>query len=218
MRLEPLREAVAEGGRRLLASGLVRLTEGNLSARDPASGLVAISPSGIPYGRVHAAQVALVDLAGRVVEGQARPSSELAMHLEVYRRRGDVGAVVHTHSVAATSLAVLGREVPAVHYAIAPLGDVIRVAPYALFGTERLARLAAGTLGDSNAVLLANHGVLVAGADLEQALEHAATVEYLAELYSRAVHLGVPVVLPPEALAEVRSQVEALGYGRPPDR
>ena len=205
MRLEAVRAAIAEAGRELERAGLVQGTAGNLSVRDRPSGTVAISPSAVPYGRVQAADVVLV---GRddADESPHRPSSELAMHMAVYAARDDVGAVVHTHSPWATTWAVLGREIPAVHYVIAEIGDRVRLAPYATYGTAELAESASRTLGESGGVLLASHGVLTAGPDLDTAVERARIVEFLAEVWWKAVQVGEPVILPPEELERVRAQ------------
>jgi L-fuculose-phosphate aldolase len=210
-----LRAAVAAGGRRLVAAGLVESTSGNLSVRALPGGPVAISPSALAYDRVTAADVVLVELDGGVVDGHRTPSSELGMHLAVYRRRADVGAVVHTHSPWATTWAVLGREIPAVHYVIASIGHRVRVVPYATFGSGELAGMAAEVLGDDNAVLLGNHGVLAVGADLEAALENAVRVEFLAEVYWKACQIGEPVVLPDEEIDRVRERMAAMPRDRP---
>jgi L-fuculose-phosphate aldolase len=214
VRLQALREAVADGGRRLVAARLVESTSGNLSVRDR-GGQVAISPSALAYARVTPADVVLVEPDGQVADGQRPPSSELGMHLEVYRRRPDVGAVVHTHSPWATTWAVLGREIPAVHYVIASIGHRVRVAPYATFGSGELAGLAATTLGGDNAVLLGNHGVLAVGTDLEAAFENAVRVEFLAEVYWRASQVGEPLILPDEEIDRVRRRLAAMPRDRP---
>ncbi|HZD75299.1 MAG TPA: class II aldolase/adducin family protein [Actinomycetota bacterium] len=213
MRLEALRAAVVDAGRELERARLVEGTSGNLSARDPGTGTIAITPSSVEYRRIHPADVLLVDGDGNLEEGPHEPSSELSMHLAVYRGRPDVGAVVHTHSRWATTWAVLGREIPAVHYVIASIGYAVRVAPYATFGTAALARNAVSTLGADNAVLLASHGVLAVGADLRFALENAVRVEFLAEVYWKASRVGVPVVLPPEEIDRVRAQAAAKRTG-----
>ena len=208
MRLDAIRAAVAEAGRELERAGLVQGTSGNLSVRDPASETVAITPSAVPYRRIRPADVLLVGPGG-VESGRHRPSSELAMHLAVYQARPDVGAVVHTHSPWATTWAVLGREIPAVHYVIASLGNCVRIAAYATYGTAELAEGAVRTLGADNAVLLASHGVLTVGGDLDSAVENALQVEFLAELYWKAVQVGEPTILPPHELERVRAQTLA---------
>jgi len=208
VRLEAIRAAIAEAGRELERAGLVQGTSGNLSVRDLASGTVAITPSAVPYPRIHPADVLLVGPSG-VEEGLHRPASELAMHLAIYRARSDVGAVVHTHSPWATTWAVLGREIPAVHYVIAPVGNCVHVAPYATYGTEELADGAVRALGADNGVLLAGHGVLTVGTDLGAAVEHAMRVEFLGEVYWKAVQVGEPTILPPYELDRVRAQTLA---------
>lgn len=201
-----LRAAVARAARRLAASGLNVGTAGNVSAR-LGRGLVAITPSAMAYVAMAADDVVVVDTDGRVVNGRRGPSSELPMHLAIYEARPDVGAVVHTHSVFATAFAAAGRPIPAVHYAIAPLGDEIRVAPYATFGTAELARSITTTLADDNAVLIASHGAVAVGPDLHVALERAMTVEYLAELAYRATALGGAVPFDGRELERVREQL-----------
>lgn len=223
MRLEALRAAIADAGRELERARLVEGTSGNLSARDPGGGTVAITPSSVEYRRIHPADVLLVDAHGNLEEGLHEPSSELSMHLAVYRRRPDVGAIVHTHSRWATTWAVLGQEIPAVHYVIASIGYRVRVAPYATFGTEELARNVVATLAADNAVLLASHGVLAVGADLRAAFENAVRVEFLAEVYWKAGRIGAPPLLAPEEIDRVRAQAAAKRTGasvpeRLPDR
>jgi L-fuculose-phosphate aldolase len=218
VRLEALRAAVADAGRELERARLVEGTSGNLSARGPDGGSIAITPSSVEYRRIHPADVLLVDGDGNLQEGLHAPSSELSMHLAVYRERPEVGAVVHTHSPWATTWAVLGREIPAVHYVIASIGYSVRVAPYATFGTEALASNVVATLGGDNAVLLASHGVLAVGADLRAAMENAVRVEFLAEVYWRASRVGAPVVLPPEEIDRVRAQAAKRAGGSSPGR
>jgi L-fuculose-phosphate aldolase len=206
-----LRGAVAAAALRLLEGGLLRGTAGNLSARS--GGLVAVTPSGVDYRRLDPGSVPVVDLDGRQVEAPLAPSSELPLHLAVYRARPDVGAVVHTHSRFATTFAVLGEELPAVHYLLAHAGRRVRVAPYATFGSGELADACVAALAGDRAVLLANHGVVAVGADLERALLAAEAVEEVAELCWRARCLGAPVVLPDAEMDRVARAFE--GYGRP---
>ena len=206
-----VRERVVEAGVRLLDAGLVRGTAGNVIARAGGE-LVAITPSGVDYRRLRAADVPVLALDGRVVAGGLRPSSELPMHLAVYRARPDVGAVVHTHSPFATTFAALGEEVPGVHYAVALAGRRVRVAPYATYGTEALAERGVAALGGDRAAA-ANHGVLAAAAGLELALAVAEAVEFTAEVCWRARCLGVPNVLPDDELDRVAAAF--ADYGQP---
>jgi L-fuculose-phosphate aldolase len=207
---------VAETCRELLATGLVRGTSGNVSVRDRATGAIAITPTGLTYPGMAADDVAVLGPDGDQLDGALKPTSELALHLAVYRDRPDVGAVVHTHSMFATTFAVLGEPVPPVHYLIVRAGESVPVAPYARYGTAELAESCVATLGAGFAVLLANHGVVAVGADLGAAMAVAEAVEYTAELAWRARQAGVPRLLDADRLAAVREAF--AGYGQPTGR
>jgi L-fuculose-phosphate aldolase len=204
--VDEARRQVAAVARRARALGLTVGSAGNVSQR-LADGRVAITPSHLPYERLRPADVPVVDAEGRVVVGDRRPSSETPLHLAIYRARDDVAAVVHTHSPFATLWAVLGVPLPAHHYAIAALGGEVPIAPYATFGTTALARSLVTTLGTGGAALIAHHGAVAVGPDLETALEGAETVEFLAALAYRARLLGGAPVLSPEELERVREQL-----------
>jgi L-fuculose-phosphate aldolase len=210
------RSAVVRACHELLATGLVRGTSGNVSVRDPASGTIAITASGLAYPGMRDSDVAVLGPDGAKLDGALEPSSELALHLGVYRARPDVGAVVHTHSMFATTFAVLGEPIPPVHYLIVRAGEAVPVAPYARYGTAELAESCVRTLGAGFAVLLANHGVVAVGADLGAAMAVAEAVEYTAELAWRARQLGVPQLLDAGQLAAVRTAF--AGYGQPAAR
>ncbi len=211
MLLEASRAQVALAARRLVTDRLVTGTSGNVSARDPESGHVAITPSGVSYADLAVDDIVLVDASGSVVDGDWLPSSELPMHLAVYRRRPEVMAVVHTHSPHATAFAACGREIPAIHYDIAAIGNPIRVAPYATYGTDELADNAARSMGTDQAVLLQNHGVLAVGATVEHAYRVAQKVEYLAEVYLLALRLGEPTILSHDEIEKVQSRLKSHG-------
>ncbi|MDJ0804753.1 MAG: L-fuculose-phosphate aldolase [Desulfobacterales bacterium] len=214
MLLAEERQAVVDGGNAMLRAGLTTGTGGNLSRVCRRRGLVAISPSGLDYPTMRPEDVSLVDLDGRRVEGAYRPSSELGFHLALYGRRPEVGAVVHTHSVYATTLACLGWELPAVHYLVGFAGRKVPVAPYATFGTDELAANVAETLGTAfNAVLLANHGLVAVGEDMRAALNTAAEVEFVARIYYQARCAGAPVILPEHEMDVVIQKFKA--YGKP---
>src|SRR5256885_129930 len=182
--LERERETVAAAARRLAADGLVLGTSGNVSAR--AGEHVAITPTGAVLGEVEPGQVTVVDLEGRVVDGELAPPSEADMHLGVYRRY-DAGAVVHTHAPVATALScVLADELPCVHYEMLLLGGPVRIAPYAVFGTPELAASVLEALEGRTVALLANHRTVALGADLEGALRATQLLEWAAEAYWRA--------------------------------
>ena len=214
MLLAEERQAVVDGGNAMLRAGLTTGTGGNLSRVCRRRGLVAISPSGLDYPTMRPEDVSLVDLDGRRVEGLYQPSSELGFHLALYGRRPEVGAVVHTHSVYATTLACLGWELPAVHYLVGFAGRKVPVAPYATFGTDELAANVAETLGTAfNAVLLANHGLVAVGEDMRAALNTAAEVEFVARIYYQARCAGAPVILPEHEMDVVIQKFKA--YGKP---
>jgi L-fuculose-phosphate aldolase len=214
-RTSALRRRIVEVCLELERLGLLDLTAGNVSARvdDDA---IAITPSGIPYGETHPDDVVVCALAdGATVEGSCRPSSELALHRAMYAARPETGAVVHTHSPYATTFAVLGEPIPAVHYMIARLGvSEVPVVAYATYGTEQLARNALGTLdGEAKALLLANHGTLALGADVDDAAINARVLESLAAVCWRARTIGEPRVLPADEIARVRERHR--DYGQP---
>lgn len=206
-----IREIVANAAKKMSELGLAGGTAGNVSGR-AADGRIAITPTGVPYESMTAEQVCVVNLDGKVVAGELKPSSELPMHTAVYGIRPDVGGIVHTHSLYATSFAVAGRPIEAVHYVIATIGDEIPVIPYYLYGSEALAKGVTDALTSHQGVLLGNHGVLALGTDVPQALYHAETIEYLAQLQLLAEQAGPPQVLTQAQLAEVRERFS--GYGQ----
>ncbi len=210
------RRLVLQVAQATLRNGLVRGTSGNVSMRDTETGLIAITPSGISYDACVEDDIVIVDLKGRIIDGERIPSSELPMHLQVYRDHDWVNGVVHTHSIFATTLSTLARPIPAVHYLIAGIGAEIPVAPYATYGTEDLARGASAMLGEScRATLLQNHGVLAVGRTLDEAYANAETVEFLAELYLRALAVGEPVILPYDEILRVREKFKTYGQVAP---
>ncbi len=210
MRLQLGREQVVRYCRKLAASSLASGTSGNVSVFDRAAGLMAISPSSMDYDDMLAADVVLMDLDGNVLESERRPSTEWGMHLACYRARADINAVVHTHSPAATTLAVLGQELPAVHYMIALSGSAtVPLAPYHLYGTELLAEAAVAALQGGSACLLESHGVLAVGGDLHQAWSTAEQIEFCADLYLRAQSIGEPKILSDQQITEVIAQLES---------
>lgn len=185
---------------------------GNLSVRRGSR--FAITPTGIPYEAINADDVAVVDVEdGAHLEGKA-PSSETPMHTAVYREL-DVDAVVHTHSPWSTIMAVLRRPIPPVHYLLAAAGSEVPVADYASYGTADLAENAVEALLDagSTACLLANHGLLVTGATLDETFETLDNVEFTARLYVQATGIGDPVELSEEEMARVAADL--ANYGQP---
>jgi L-fuculose-phosphate aldolase len=210
--LEAERSGVAAAARRLGADGLVLGTAGNVSAR--AGDLVAVTPTGAVLERLTAEDVVVVDLEGTLVAGGLSPTSELELHLGIYRRYG-AGAVVHAHSPIATALACVVEELPAIHYQLLALGGPLRVAPYATFGSRELAELTLDALEGRTAALMANHGMIAFSPHLDGAMESARLVEWGAELYWRAAALGRPRLLSDGQLQAVVQAVTDRSYGSP---
>ncbi|MGH2965955.1 MAG: class II aldolase/adducin family protein [Solirubrobacterales bacterium] len=209
--LEAERSEVAAACRRLAAEGLLIGTAGNVSAR--AEGRVAITPTGAVLAELEPEMVTVVDTDGSVVAGELAPSSELDLHLGVYRRYG-AGAVVHTHAPMATALScVLDGELPCVHYQMLLLGGSVRIAAYATFGTRELADAVLDALEGRNAVLMANHGALNYAADLETAVENALLLEWACTVYWRAAAIGTPRALDDAERDAVVAAAVERGYG-----
>jgi L-fuculose-phosphate aldolase len=208
--LDAERDGVAAAARRLADEGLVLGTAGNVSAR--ADTLVAVTPTGAVLAELTPEQVVVVDLEGRSVHGDYAPTSELELHLGVYRRY-QAGAVVHAHSPIGTALACVLDELPLIHYQMLALGGPIRVAPYATFGTPELARLTLDALEGRAAALMANHGMLAIGADVNAAVDNAVLLEWASELYWRAAAVGRPRTLDAGQAQEFVDAVTARGYG-----
>lgn len=208
MLLREERELVARYAKRLCPDGLVVGTSGNVSAR--AGDLVAITPSSYDYDLLTPELICVLDLEGRVVEAELPPSSEVPMHLAVYRER-PVRAIVHTHSPYATVLATLGKEVKPLHYLLAELGGTVRVAPYATYGSGELAESVTAALGDRHAVLLANHGTLTVGDSLASAYARSALLEWLCALQYRAELLGEPTLLAEDEIERVAAKLHPPG-------
>ncbi|HEY2259054.1 MAG TPA: class II aldolase/adducin family protein [Solirubrobacteraceae bacterium] len=213
--LEAERERVAAAARRLADEGLVLGTAGNVSARR--DDLVAVTPTGAVLERLDSAEVAVVDLDGNQVEGDLAPTSELGLHLGVYRRYGP-GAVVHTHAPMATALACVLDELPVVHYQMLALGGAIRVAPYATFGSAELAELTLDALESRSAALMSNHGTITLGGDPAAATEATLLLEWAATVYWRAASIGRPRVLDSDQQRAFLDAVAASQYGSPRER
>jgi L-fuculose-phosphate aldolase len=206
------RESLVAYGRRMVRDDLVDGMSGNLSAR--AGDLVAITPSGVPYQDMAPADICMVRPGDGSTAAGGRPSTETPMHLAVYRAT-DAAAIVHTHSPFVVALSTVLDELPAVHYAMAGLGGLVRVAPYARFGTQELADGAVAALAGRTAVILRNHGALAYGASLGQAYDRARTLEWLARVYWHARLAGSPRTLTVAQLDEVREVTRAIRYGEP---
>ncbi|MFH0521199.1 class II aldolase/adducin family protein [Streptomyces sp. M41] len=204
-------EALVATARRTVAEGLVVGTSGNVSVR--VGDTVLVTPSGVPYDRLTAEDVTGVDLEGGQVLGTLVPTSELPMHLAVYRAT-DAGAVVHTHAVHATAVSTLVPELPLIHYMAAALGGPVRVAPYATYGTQELAENMLRALTGRTACLLQNHGTIAYGATLAQAHDRTAQLEWMSRLWLTASSVPglTPTLLSEEQVAEAGERLR--GYGQ----
>jgi L-fuculose-phosphate aldolase len=214
MLMQEERELVVEYGKKMSAAHLSTGTSGNISIYNAEKGLMAISPSGMDYFSTTPEDVVITDLNANIVDGKRKPSSEWALHTTFYKHKPHAGAVVHTHSVYCTTLAVLGEPIRAVHYVIGDANtDTVPCAPYQLFGTEALAEAAMEVCGESDAVLLGNHGLVCCGKNIKSAYGLACNLEFIAELQLRAMSVGKPNVLSKEQMAEV--MVKFQSYGQP---
>ncbi len=207
------RELIIATGRRMNEAGLNQGTSGNLSVR--IDGGFLVTPSGVPYDELEPRHVVAMRLDGGVDPGQLVPSSEWAIHRDVYARRPEVGGVLHAHSMFATTLSCLRRGIPAVHYMVAAAGgNDIRCADYATFGTPELSANVLAALEGRKACLMGNHGMLAVGATLPAALKLAIEVETIAAQYWRALQIGAPVILPDDEMARVLEKFAS--YGKQP--
>lgn len=208
--LVPLRAQIIDVCRKMEASGLNRGTSGNVSCRDGDHFLV--TPSGLPVEKLTPAGIVAVGFDGQVI-GPGKPSSEWHFHRDILRSRPEIHAVVHTHSPHATALACLREDLPPFHYMVAIAGgESVRCAPYALFGTEALSQHALAALDGRKACLLANHGLIALGRDLDEALAIAVEIESLCAQYLLARQVGEPALLSAAQMREVIAKFE--GYGR----
>ena len=208
----PLRRDIIAACLKMNAMGINQGTSGNISAR--VKGGMLITPSAVPYDRLRPADIVFVRKDGtRETRKDGRvPSTEWRFHLDIQNNRPEFGAVVHTHSLHATALAIRGEHIPAVHYMIAAAGGVkIRCAPYATYGTPELSRNALAALKGMSACLLANHGVIAAGPTLAKALWLANEVEVLAKQYVYSKLLGGPKILPPAEIRRVIAKFRDYG-------
>jgi L-ribulose-5-phosphate 4-epimerase len=212
--LEALRQDLVSLHEELPRNGLAVWTGGNVSARDPDSGLVAIKPSGVRYGELTADRMVVVDLDGQIVEGTLKPSSDTASHLYIYRHRPDIHGVVHTHSRYATAFAAVGRPIPVYLTAQADeFGGEIPCAGFAFIGDDSIGNLVVEGIGPSTAILLKNHGVFTIGGSARAAVKSAVMVEDIAATVFAALQLGIPDEISDEAVARLHRRYTTV-YGQ----
>ncbi|OOC45611.1 class II aldolase/adducin family protein [Thermosipho sp. 1074] len=183
-----MKEEILRAVRFIVGNGLVKGTWGNISIRD--KDYVYITPSGIPYDKLKEEMISVVDFNGRLMDG-LKPSSELPTHLEIYKNRKDVNAIVHTHPVFSTTVSVVSSEIPPlIEDAVMILGPEIKVSEYALPGSIELAKNVVDALSDNNAVILKNHGLITVGFDIDEALTASLVCEKTAEIYLYTLNIG----------------------------
>jgi len=211
--IEDAREQLLHISKRLVDVRLNRGTSGNASVRvDGADGEagILITPSGMSVEQMSPADMVWMDFSARF-SGERQPSSEWRFHLDIMKQRTDVRAVIHTHSLFATTLSTLHKEIPAFHYMVAVAGgDNIRCAPYAIFGSQALSEEVLQALEGRKACLMANHGMVVVGSSLDNAFDIAVEVETLAEQYLHAMQVGCPHILSSQEMLEVQEKFK--GY------
>ncbi|MDA8229171.1 MAG: class II aldolase/adducin family protein [Desulfitobacterium hafniense] len=201
-----LRERLLAVGRELYSSGMIAGTWGNISVWDDVKNAFWITPSGMDYLTLVPEDLVLIDITGQTKEGFRKPSSEFLMHLDIYRARSDVKGIVHTHSVYATAHAVANKCIPPIVEDMAQIvGGSVETASYELPGTEELALAVVVGLGEKNAVLLANHGLVGVGRNLEEAFKVCQVVEKGAQIHLMSYLLGTPVLLSDEDVRKMRS-------------
>lgn len=208
------REEIVNYGKKLITSGLTKGTGGNISIYNREDNLVAISPSGLDYFETEVADVVIVNIEGDIIECSQglKPSSEISMHLVLYKNKEDANAIVHTHSKFATVLACMGWNIEAVHYLIGLAGYDVRCAKYAIYGSDELAKNALEAINDRNAVLLANHGLVTLGTDIEGAFSTAEHLEFVSEIYYLTKTLGEPQILSKFQIDEVMKKFNTYKY------
>lgn len=212
--LEQLKEQLVQLHLELPKNDLVRWTGGNVSARDPETGLVVIKASGIRYEEMRPEHMVVMDLHGKRVEGNYKPSSDVFSHLYVYRHRPEVGGVVHTHSRYATAFAAVGKPIPCVLTAMADeFGGPIPCGGFALIGDEAIGKVVIESIGKSPAVLVKNHGVFTIGKNATAAVKAAVMTEDVAATVWMALQIGAPDVIPQDDVDKLHARY-ANEYGQ----
>lgn len=208
-----LRQSIIDACLTMNATGLNQGTSGNISVRTESG--VVITPSGKPYNETHPSDIVLMESDGAYDKSidPAKPSTEWRFHVDIYADRDDINAIVHTHSLYATTLSMLRWDIPACHYMIAVFGgSSIRCSDYAIFGSRELSAAAVKALKDRTACLLGSHGMIACGKNLKEAMWRAVELETLAHQYYLSVQIGKPVIMSDDHVAEVAARMKS-GYG-----
>jgi L-fuculose-phosphate aldolase len=209
---EEQRVEVAETALGLLTTGLIVNTSGNVSIRMGEH--VVITPSGRDYKSLTPRDIAVVDLKGRVVDGEMLPSSETPLHLAVYESNPDVAAIVHAHSVYATAISTILDLLPTIHYQMVDLGGAVPVAPYRTFGTDELAVVTSQALQGRSAAIMKNHGSITTAQTLDKALGRCVTLEWCSKVYLKALSAGSPNILSADEMALAQQQMDSFDAKR----
>ena len=205
------RKKLVEFGARTYREKLNSGTGGNLSVFNREKKLIAITPSGIGYFETKIEDIVIVDIDGKKIEGKYKPSSEIGFHTALYKKRDDINAIVHTHSIYATTLACLNIELPAVHYLVGFSGKKVPIAPYAEFGSKKLAENICKKIENYNAILLKNHGLISLGDSIEKAYLIAEEIEFVARIYYQTKNIGKPIILSDKIMESVLKKFKTYG-------
>ncbi|MPW26138.1 L-fuculose-phosphate aldolase [Alkalibaculum sp. M08DMB] len=205
------REKVVEYGKKLITSGLAKGTFGNISIYNRDLNLMAISPSGMDYFDTTVEDIVVLTPEGKHVDGQRKPSSEYDMHRIFYLKRPEINAVVHTHSIFATTLSCLNWSIEPLHYLTGYAGSNVPCSKYVQFGTYELAESAFDTMEERFCCLLGNHGLLACGPNIAYAFDVAEQIEFVSELYYRSKVAGNPVILSQKHMSNILDGFKSYG-------
>lgn len=212
MKLIKERQEIVDHGKKMITNGLTTGSGGNISIYNRREGLIAISPSGLDYFETEINDIVIVDIEGNIVQGDLRPSSEMGMHLIFYKNREDASAIVHTHSKYATAVSCMGWDLKAVHYLVGFAGLDVKCADYATYGSPELAQNALDAIGNRNAVLLGNHGLIALGPEIERAFSTAEHLEFVSEIFCITKSLGEPNIISDSQMEDVLKKFNTYKY------
>lgn len=207
-------QQIVEYGMKILNSQYVAGTSGNISLRIGDENTFAISPSGVPYDVMKPQDVPILDLSGRLVYGELKPSIEWRMHAQIYQEYPSVKAVIHTHSIYTTALSLIRTPLPGITETLLLIGKTIPIAEYANAGTKKLAENVVKALRNSRAAILANHGLVCTAESLESAFKMCETIERNAKIFTIALSTGKPIHVIPKEEAEAAVKWLKENYGQ----
>ncbi|WP_429976275.1 L-fuculose-phosphate aldolase [Enterococcus sp. DIV0086] len=205
------KQQLIDFGNKLIDENYTLGTGGNLSLYIRKTETMLITPSGIPFHAIQLEDIVSMTVAGKILEGNRKPSSEWRMHAIMYEKRQDLTAIIHAHTIYSTALAILRQPLPASHYMIAVAGKDVRCAEYASFGTEELADNVFQAMEDRKAVLLANHGVLTGGTSLADAFNVLEELEYCSKVHLIASSAGTPTIMSEQEMANMAKRFKTYG-------